>query len=445
MGNQNEIKGIITEYNYERGFGFITENEKNHTYFFHISNVKGKINIIPKKTEVIFNAVDTPRGLQAINIRTYFEKIEGEFATVKLPNNIYFKTRSEKIEYLNQQQKFIQKTLVALSSAGVVAKEDKSGWLTLDLIEIEELHDLAVNGGNYKKIPNGYPKTFEHLIRLLQKQINDFNYDFMNTKKVIEGEEKTLNSLKSISVSYPILKNIRLEEDIINSNEKYSTEIDLIIITDRAIFLIETKNFGGKGDELIITADSKWLLKNKHTKKEYNLSNPFKQITDHIFIIDKLLKRNNFQPNLPIIPIITLANNDLMIKVEDKETLYAKVIPNDLVGSYILNYHNKNNTIIETKDIETLKKLLDNKSLPFNSFKVLDYSKNIRAICEAITKLLSYYQDDLVMYYNLENERKKANLEVTRIEEEEKRNSRLKNNALKSLFFALIMISKEID
>lgn len=37
MENQNLIKRIITDYNFERGFGFITEIGKDFSYFFHIS------------------------------------------------------------------------------------------------------------------------------------------------------------------------------------------------------------------------------------------------------------------------------------------------------------------------------------------------------------------------------------------------------------------------
>ena len=113
------------------------------------------------------------------------------------------------------------------------------------------------------------------------------NYDLINVKKGLKGEQKTLESLKAITVSYPILNNVRLEEDIKNSSEKYSAETDLIIVTDRAIFLVETKNYGGKGDTLIITTDGRWILRDKYDKKEKTIKSPFKQTTDHIFVINK--------------------------------------------------------------------------------------------------------------------------------------------------------------
>lgn len=421
MENRNLIKGIITEYNSERGFGFITEIDEDFSYFFHISNVIGKIKIVPNKTEVVFKPVDTAKGPQATNIKVNFEKIEGEFARVELPNNTNLKTNSEKIEYLEQQQEVIHNVLDALNKFGISVKEDRSGWINLDLYEMEELNNPIVVGGHHKKVPNGYPKTFEHLMRLLQNQINDFNYDLINVKKGLKGEQKTLESLKAITVSYPILNNVRLEEDIKNSSEKYSAETDLIIVTDRAIFLVETKNYGGKGDTLIITTDGRWILRDKYDKKEKTIKSPFKQTTDHIFVINKFLENNSIKFNLPIIPIVALANDDLILQIEDKESLYAKVISADLVGSYILNYLNENIPRIKEKDIEAFKKLLDSKSLPQKSYKVLNYCENILVICEAISKLLKYYQHDMNILIKTEKEKEEKELAIKREKEEQER------------------------
>lgn len=438
MENQRIIKGIITEYNSSRGFGFITEIGENTSYFFHISNLEKPISIIPDKTEVIFKARETQKGLQAVEIREYFEKIEGEFAKTKLPNDFVWKTNAEQLEYLEQQQKIIYQFLNTLKNFGIHTKESPNGWINLDLYEMIELNNPVVEGGFCEKIPNGYPKTFKYLIRLLEEQINNFNYSLLKAKKGIDGEQRTLNSLKAITVSYPILNNVRLEEDIKNSNEKYSAETDLIAITDRAVFLIETKNYGNRGDELTITSDGRWLLKNKNTKKEKTLQNPFKQITDHIFIINKFFENNKISFSLPIIPIIALANDELILQIEDNETLYAKVMSADLVGSYILNYHNFNKAIIKAKDIETIKKVLDDKSLPPKTYKVTDYCKNILEICKIIEKLIKYYEHDEAIYEKQENERA--------YEEELKRKKEQRTeNILQGIGTAIALVSQFLD
>lgn len=438
MENQRIIKGIITEYNSSRGFGFITEIGENTSYFFHISSLEKPITIIPDKTEVIFKAKETQKGLQAVEIREYFEKIEGEFAKTKLPNDFVWKTNAEQLEYLEQQQKIIYQFLNTLKNFGIHTKESPNGWISLDLYEMIELNNPVVEGGFCEKIPNGYPKTFKYLIRLLEEQINNFNYSLLKAKKGIDGEQRTLNSLKAITVSYPILNNVRLEEDIKNSNEKYSAETDLIAITDRAVFLIETKNYGNRGDELTITSDGRWLLKNKNTKKEKTLQNPFKQITDHIFIINKFFENNKISFSLPIIPIIALANDELILQIEDNETLYAKVMSADLVGSYILNYHNSNKAIIKAKDIETIKKVLDDKSLPPKTYKVTDYCKNILEICKIIEKLIKYYEHDEAIYEKQENERA--------YEEELKRKKEQRTeNILQGIGTAIALVSQFLD
>ena len=336
------------------------------------------------------------------------------------------KTNSEKKEYLEQQQKVIHNVLDTLNKFGISIMQDKNGWMNLDLCEMDELSNPVVVGGHHKRVPNGYPKTFKHLMRLLQNQIDGFNYALNDVKKGLKGEQKTFNSLKAITVSYPILNNVRLEEDIKNSSEKYSAETDLIVVTDRAIFLIETKNRGGNGDTIIITADGRWILRDKYDKKEKTIKNPFKQTTDHIFVINKFLENNNIKLNLPIIPIVALANDDLILQIEDKESLYAKVMSADLVGSYILNYHNENKPLVKDKDIEAFKKLLDDKSLPPKSYEVLNYCENILAICQSIAKLLKYYQHDMKIYIKMEKEKEEKELAIKRAKEEEERIEREK-------------------
>ena len=305
MANQKKIKGIITEYNFERGFGFITEIKKDVSYFFHISNIDKNMQIVPNKTEVLFDTYETSKGLQATNIKPYSPKIEGEFANIDLPNVKLYKTNTERLQFLLEQESFIFEALETLKKIGINVTEERGGWITLDVNEMKKLKNPKVDNGYSKVVPNGYPKTFEHLIGLLQKQINDFNFDLNNTKKGLRGEEKTLNSLKAITLSYPVLNNIRLEENLEytdTDNEKFSAETDLIIITDRAIFLIEIKNQGGKGDTIIITNDGRWLLKDKYTQKEKAFSNnPFKQSSDHQFLITKFIKDNNFETETHIL------------------------------------------------------------------------------------------------------------------------------------------------
>lgn len=65
--DDEQYEGVITQYNAERGFGFISVQTDNEKYFFHISEFK---NIPPPKTgdRVKFEKKKTPKGYQAQKI-----------------------------------------------------------------------------------------------------------------------------------------------------------------------------------------------------------------------------------------------------------------------------------------------------------------------------------------------------------------------------------------
>ncbi len=426
--NEYIFIGYISEYIANRGFGFIVEEGKDEDskIFFHISDVETKnMNIVPNRTEVTFMVRKSDKGLKATNIREHRPKIQGEFAKIDFPNISHYKNNDDRLSFLEEQNKKIEKLLKAFEKAGISLVKDKNGWLNLDTYKIEYIHNFDELGKNSTKVPNGYSKTFDHLMRLLKEQIDKFNYDLIKTKKGISGEEKTLNSLKSITLSYPVLKNVRLEKEIQYSGkkEKYSAETDLFVVTDRAIFLIETKNYGGKGDKIIITSDGRWIL-NKFDGKEQNLPNPFKQTTDHIFLMKKFLENHNFKTKLEVIPIVALANDDLMLEIEDKDSLYAKVMAVDLVGSFILKHLSEHTAVAKGKEIEDFKKLLEAENLQPKEYPVLDYLENIKSVCTALSKLINYFEED---FKEKEEKERKIKEEENREKEEEKEKERKAN------------------
>jgi len=61
------MNGKVKFYNEGKGFGFIT-GEDNKDYFFHISKVVND-EILKENDEVEFNAISTPRGEQAENVK----------------------------------------------------------------------------------------------------------------------------------------------------------------------------------------------------------------------------------------------------------------------------------------------------------------------------------------------------------------------------------------
>lgn len=60
------LHGIIDRYNTDKGYGFIKENTKGFSYFFHISQALTEIH---EKDHVSFALEQGPNGMQAVQVQ----------------------------------------------------------------------------------------------------------------------------------------------------------------------------------------------------------------------------------------------------------------------------------------------------------------------------------------------------------------------------------------
>lgn len=394
MANQKKIKGIITEYNFERGFGFITEIKKDVSYFFHISNIDKNMQIIPNKTEVIFDICKTEKGLKATNIKPYSPKIEGEFSEIKLPNKTILLDNKEKIDFLEKNKAELLTILENLKQIGVSYTNIENN-IKIDVESLDKLKNPKYCKKNRSKYaPSGYPETATYILYLLQKQIDEFIKEYAITKSGKIGEDKVYNSLKSVNLNFPVLNNVHLEE-LIETNyrldtysETYSAEIDSIIITDRAIFIVETKNYK-KGTNILVSNEGQWYKDNNKTD-----INPIIQVTNHSLVIRKCLLKNNINFELPIIPIIAIANSDVKLSIENSENLLVKVLHTDLLGSYIFNYIESNPQIITFDSVQKINSVIQKNVLPLKKYSVLEYHYNFKTFENALLLLIKYWEED---------------------------------------------------
>lgn len=394
MANRKEIKGIITEYNFERGFGFITEIKKDVSYFFHISNTDKNMQIIPNKTEVIFDICKTEKGLQATNIKPYSPKIEGKFSEIKLPNKTILLNNKEKMDFLEENKTQLLTILENLTKIGVSYTNTENN-IKIDVESLEKLKNPRYCKKNRSQfVPSGYPQTATYILYLFQKQIDEFEKEYAITKSGKRGEDNSYNSLKSVNLNFPVLHNVYLEEQIETNNgldtcpENYSSEIDSIIITDRAIFIIETKNYK-KGTSILVTKDGEWYKDNNKLD-----INPIAQVTNHSLLIRRFLLKNNINFELPIIPIIAIGNGDIKSSVEKNENLLVKVLHTDLLGGYILNYIESNPQIITIDNVQKINSLIQSNALPLKKYSVIQYNYNFKTIENALLLLIKYWEED---------------------------------------------------
>lgn len=61
-----ELRGKVSSFNYERGFGFITTNDSNRQYFVHESDLTESLE---ENDKVSFKGIETVKGFQAIDIK----------------------------------------------------------------------------------------------------------------------------------------------------------------------------------------------------------------------------------------------------------------------------------------------------------------------------------------------------------------------------------------
>lgn len=396
--------GIIVEYNSERKFGFIQTDDCTQNYFFHISNFLKPFDIVPNETKVLFEPSENSKGLIALNIEKFkkiVKSVEGKFSNVedRFPDIKIYKTNKERLDFLNEQYKKIEVFLKELNKIGIKSTLENN-WITVEISD--EIFNLPQprRGGHKRFVPNGYEDTLIYLLSKFEEQIHQFNLDFALTKKGISGEKKALQSLKSVAIKYPVLNNIRLEEMIGENNynntekEKYVAETDIIVITDYAIFLIETKNYGKQGETIHITSNGKCTITGKYNKSR-QLPNFIKQVTDHLYVIKEFMKNNSID-NLPLIPIIAIANEDVDIVSESDNKFFCEIMYADIVGSYIIKYSTEHQPIIDDKKISEIRQTLKEKKLPEKEYLVEDYCSNIKIIANEIAMLLDYWKSDMI-------------------------------------------------
>lgn len=156
-------------------------------------------------------------------------------------------------------------------------------------------------------------------------------------KKGQRGEMRIAKELAKLPQEYVTINNVILQ------TPKGTTQIDHIVVSPYAIFVIETKNYSGE----IYGSDSKdeWkqIIKTdvRYKKKWYKtytyitkntFYNPARQSIGHTIPIKKLIEHNY---DLPIIPIVVFVGNADLTNVHTNTI----VLKRDYLLSAIQNYH----------------------------------------------------------------------------------------------------------
>lgn len=104
----------------------------------------------------------------------------------------------------------------------------------------------------------------------------------------IIGEMKSQSILDKLPTSYTVLSNVDIEF------EGKRSELDNLVISDKGVIIIETKNYNGEitGKE----EDDEWLqtkVSSSNNTYTNNIRNPLKQAKRQVYILSQILKNDN--------------------------------------------------------------------------------------------------------------------------------------------------------
>ncbi|WP_141031582.1 nuclease-related domain-containing protein [Campylobacter devanensis] len=149
-----------------------------------------------------------------------------------------------------------------------------------------------------------------------------------------EGEQKVDYALKWLDKSYIQIEKKSIDKVgnrcIFIKNAEFideQQEYDHLIVSNKGIFNIETKNYTGK---LVIDQYGNWIR--KRDNEEEGLKNPLQQIRQHEKILMSFLPEN-----CKVISIICIANDKAII--EGSENCPIPIIKSDMLVEYIENYN----------------------------------------------------------------------------------------------------------
>ncbi|MEG2916082.1 MAG: nuclease-related domain-containing protein [Oscillospiraceae bacterium] len=117
-------------------------------------------------------------------------------------------------------------------------------------------------------------------------KITNANYFSIKFDKGKTGEYKTITKIFELPIEKKILVNVYLPKA--NDISK-TTEIDIIAITNRAIYVIENKNYSGK----IYGTDTQFYWYYYLGGKKYKVYNPIMQNETHIKALKKIISNED--------------------------------------------------------------------------------------------------------------------------------------------------------
>ncbi len=162
----------------------------------------------------------------------------------------------------------------------------------------------------------------------LQTRQNKLNEKYMAAG--LRGESEVAKILtENLDNSYYLYNDISVRSGFNRA------QIDHMVVCEKGIFVLETKNWRGRlvGSE----TDRKWFQHAYLDRPPRALSNPVLQNKRHVAVLEKVL-RSGGVPEVPIIPMLVFTGRNTTLDIKNQETLM--LWPRETVD-YILRYRSE--------------------------------------------------------------------------------------------------------
>lgn len=240
--------------------------------------------------------------------------------------------------------------------------------------------------------------TEEYLQRFYEvaaEVIDTIDKDIAILHKGIQGEEYVNQQLQIYKGKYKILQNIVL--DSVDSMGQTS-EVDVYIITEKGLVVAEIKNYGNEEQRLHISSDGRWVIEDvyHHNVLRRIDKSPVEQNTRHCLAVERLLKQEfGEECNIPIIPVIFIANNKVEVQNESKSDIIRVSEFYTFINSVAANEP------ISKEMQDKIEDLLNRKNIGAQDFTVKSYKHMMTALenCEKGFTQYVLYNNEVAQEY----------------------------------------------
>lgn len=190
---------------------------------------------------------------------------------------------------------------------------------------------------------------FYHLGTHGEKWLTKLKEENLENTKIIKsvefgilGEKKLLHSLEYSNIPMYIMYDLKLEV------EGYKAQIDVIAITKRNIYFLESKNLGSN-----IDIETNGTITRKIGKTKKGIKNPLTQNSEHELVIDKIFEKENIKDKYYSWVVLTNDTSYINYK-KGTEEYQERIMRNDKLVENMKKIENKTHLKREEEDIKRI-------------------------------------------------------------------------------------------